>query len=113
MAHIPVKIYELDLQVPTIDSGLRRTLNDGLVLCDQPAIGRSDSISSEVLRGNLNDFLSNVGQALVGMPVTLAGYHVEEIELSLNISAKGGISLIIGSAGGNRHASMKLTLKRA
>ena len=44
--------------------------------------------------------------------IALAGYHVEEIELSLDVSVTGEVSLILAGAEVEGAAGIKLTLKR-
>jgi hypothetical protein len=111
MADIPVQIFKPHSLLPRDNATYSRSV--GIAVSEDQTAGQLGRISSEVLRGNLNNFLSNFGQALTGIPVALAGYHVEEIELSLDISIKGGVSLIIGGMDPGCNAAMKLTLRRS
>ena len=110
MTGIPVKVYEVVPPEPPSEAA--------------PTAGRvSDfiarfashdgTIPSEKLSEGLKEFLSSFGDALKGVPEALSGYHVEEIELSVEISASGDVSLIVGSAHMEGTAGVKLTLKRA
>ncbi len=111
MAAISVTVYEPRVPVSTTDGGSRAASGEG-AWCITHIVGRPDKISSEVLRANLADFLDNFGQALSGIPVAQAGYDVEQIELSLDISATGAVSLVIGNPSSLDKAALKLTLKR-
>ncbi len=110
MAAIPVKIYDPASCAPSSDDAL--TASERASTFAVHVVGRPGNISSEVLRANLGSFLSNFGQALTNVPDALAGYHVEEVGLLLDISAGGVVSLVIGSADLECKAGIKLTLKR-
>lgn len=111
MAAISVTVYEPQVPVQTAD-GDSPSASGVWIPPVAHVVGRPDKISSEVLRGSLSEFLGNFGQALSGVPAALAGYHVEQIELSLEISTTGAVRLIIGSPAFVDRAAMKLTLIR-
>ena len=94
MANIPVIIYEptktITETVPT--EGTRMSSFAARL------IGRHDAISLDALNANLSTFLSRIGDALEGVPSMLAGFKVNDIELALEVGAKGEVCLIIGSA---------------
>src|SRR5208337_1771021 len=106
---IPVKIYEAG--PPAADSDAAPVMG-GFGDVVARVFGRYDNISTDALRGSLDNLLSNFSHALGGIPEALAGYHVEEIELSLDVRASGEVSLIIGGAEVEGSAGLKVTLKR-
>jgi hypothetical protein len=110
MAAILVKIHE---SRPASASDAGASPPSGKFIPALEVVGRSGKISSEVLRVNLGDFLTNFGQALAGVPAALEGYMVEEIVLSLDIDAIGTVSLIVGDTEMTSKAPTKLVLKRA
>ena len=107
MAAIPVKIYES--ATLSVDIENSHTLPSGIDRVDSGATTRSGEIASEVLRANLNSFLSNIGEALT-CPVR--GYNIEEITLSLDISSRGEVRLLITDGNLEAKGNMRLTLKR-
>ena len=75
------------------------------------AEGKVVEVPAEKIAGNLQSFLSSF-EPIVSSNSKVGEYIIDEIELSLNISGEGGVSLIAQSklsAG----ASIKITLKRA
>src|SRR5262245_32468342 len=106
MATIPVKIYEPPATITEATEGTRMSSFAARL------IGRHDAISSEALNANLSTFLSGIGEALEGVPSMLAGFTVKEIELAIEIGAKGEVCLIIGSAELEGKAGVKLKLIR-
>lgn len=112
MTGIPVKIYEISASTsqgaPSLAAPTLGRVGDFFA----HITSRPDTIPSDALRNNLGGFLSGFGEALGGVPASLAGYHVEEIELSLEIGASGEVYLIVGSAEVEGKAGVKLTLKR-
>jgi hypothetical protein len=113
MTGIPVKIYEISAPpsegAPSLAAPTLGRVGDFFARITT----RYDTIPSDALRNNLGGFISGLGEALNGVPEALAGYHVEEIELSLEIGASGEVNLIVGSAEVEGKAGVKLTLKRA
>ena len=103
MANIPVKIYE-----PIVPKGSATQSKVGGFAAR--LVGRTDTIPSEALNAGFKNFLSGIGDALKDVPGVLAGYHVTEIELALEISAKGEVNLIIGGAEMEGKAGVKLKL---
>lgn len=72
-------------------------------------IERRAEISPEKLKKNLASFLDSMGSAMAGVPDFLAGYKLEEIELSLEIGAEGEIGLL--GTGGKLSGKGSITLK--
>jgi hypothetical protein len=109
MVTIPVKVYE---PISTITEALP---TEGTRMSGFAArlIGRQDAISSEALNANLSKFLSGIGDALEGIPSTLAGFKIHEIELAIEVGAKGEVCLIVGSAELEGKAGVKLKLVRS
>jgi hypothetical protein len=113
MAGIPVKVYELSTTPPQAGTSLAAPTMNRVTDFVARLTSRTDTIPSEALRNNLGGFLEGFGEALGGIPTALSGYHLEEIELSLEIGAKGEVHMIVGSAEIEGTAGVKLTLKRA
>ena len=61
-----------------------------------------EKVSIRKLKSALSGFTSNMGEILDGLPDEVAGYKLESIDVSLEISAKGNVSLMAigGEAGG-------------
>jgi len=66
----------------------------------------------DALNATFLHFLSRIGDALEGVPSMLAGFKVNEIELAIEVGAKGEVCLIIGSAELEGKAGIKLKLVR-
>jgi hypothetical protein len=67
------------------------------------------------LQENVTAFVSAMGQAIAGVPAVLAGYSVDSIEISAEISATGKVSLL-GNGGeltGSGGISFTLTRVKA
>jgi hypothetical protein len=88
MANIPVKIYEPARPAANEAAPTLGVVGDFV----GRLVGRSDTMSSDALQHNLHNFLAGFGDALTGVPHMLSGYHIDEIELSLEISASGEFS---------------------
>lgn len=65
-------------------------------------------VEAEVLEKNINEFLDSMSTVFGNIKTQLNKYELEEIELNLGISAKGGIHLI-GTI--DIEASTSITLK--
>ncbi len=65
----------------------------------------------ETLKNSLTDFLQSINQLLAGIPTVTAPFKLDEIELSVEVSAEGSIQLVggvkVGATGG-----ITLKLKR-
>ena len=66
---------------------------------------RQEQVSIEKMRSALSDFLSNMGEILDGLPDEMADYKLESMDISVEISSKGNVSLMavggeLGSTGG-------------
>jgi hypothetical protein len=64
-----------------------------------------EEVSIEKIRSELSDFLTGMQQILDGLPDRMAGYELESIDVSVEISSKGNLSLIavggeLGGTGG-------------
>lgn len=73
---------------------------------------RSAKVSAEKLQSNLKNFLFSMETAMKGIPVLLAGYALEEIELSLEVGAEGEIGLLGTGGKLSGKGSISLKLKR-
>jgi hypothetical protein len=76
---------------------------------------RRATVSPEKLQSNLKSFLQSMEKAMAGIPQLLAGYSLEEIELSLEVGAEGEIGLLGtgGKLSGKGSISLKLTRPKA
>lgn len=72
-------------------------------------VERRAQISPDTLKQNLNKFLDSMGGAMAGIPGTLAGFELDEIELSLEVGAEGEIGLL--GTGGKLSGKGSITLK--
>src|SRR5262249_37283778 len=106
MSDIPVKIYEADVSLGAATAGPMGQFTAKL-------IGKTDTIPSEALNSGFKKFLGGIGDALKDIPGIIAGYHVKEIELAVDIGAKGEVNLIIGGAEMHGKAGVKLKLTKA
>jgi hypothetical protein len=68
-------------------------------------------ISNHVLADHLEEFFSSFGTVLQSLPSNMAGFSVDEVELSLAINAKGGVELV-GRADAELSTGLKFNLKR-
>jgi len=80
-----------------------------------PSLGRQRTSTTEVdletLSENLKAVLSRFQAVLDEQPVAKAGYCVDEIEVSLGVTAKGSIALI-GKLEAGMQAGIKVKFKR-
>ncbi len=66
---------------------------------------KKEDISVEKIKSELSDFLVSMQEILDGLPDKLADYELESMDISVEISSKGNISLIafgaeLGGTGG-------------
>jgi hypothetical protein len=81
-----------------------------------PAIGRRITtktleLTNDVLANCLEEFFSSFDSVLERLPNSVAGFSIDELELTLAINASGGIE-VIGKAEAGISTGMKFTLKR-
>ncbi len=69
------------------------------------------SLDNAVIEQNMRDMINVLGERLLAPTPTEQGFEIDEIELSLSVDAKGGVSLI-GSVEVGGHAGIKVKLKR-
>ncbi len=77
---------------------------------DDARVGRQ-AVPVERLQGNLQAFVSAMGEAIGSIPSALAGYRIDSIEINAEISASGKVSLL-GNGGevtGTGGITFKLT----
>jgi hypothetical protein len=77
----------------------------------QRAIAETVEVSAEDLSKNLDTFLSKFEPVLKNQDKSFGSFRVDELELSLVVSAEGGVSLI-GIAKAGATAGLKVKLKR-
>lgn len=65
----------------------------------------------ETLRLNLLDFINKIETTLEGVNLKIKNYELDEIEMSLEVSASGRISLL-GSVGADASGGITLKFKR-
>jgi hypothetical protein len=76
------------------------------------ARGQVVEVDASVLTSNLQKLLREFQKVLDEQPESPTGYRVEEIELNLAVSGKGGFTLI-GMVEAGVQASVKVKIKRA
>src|SRR4051794_6407195 len=64
------------------------------------------------LRDNVNAFVLAMAEAVGGIPHALSGYSIDSIELSLEVSAAGSVSLLGTGGEVTGTGGITLTLKR-
>jgi hypothetical protein len=76
----------------------------------QGLIPKIEPLSPETLQTNLTRFLSAMETALSNVPVQVAGYRLDEIEVAVEVSAEGQVSLLGngGKVGGKGTLTLKL-----
>jgi len=57
-------------------------------------------LSQDALRENLSRFLDSVKGLLSGLPQSGAGFHVEEVEIKVEVNAEGSFQLVGGIKAG-------------
>jgi hypothetical protein len=73
-------------------------------------VPKIDTVSPETLQANLTRFLRAMEKSLSDAPVQLAEYRLEEIEVAVEVSAEGEVSLLGNGAkvGGKGTLTLKL-----
>jgi hypothetical protein len=73
-------------------------------------VPKIDIVSPETLQANLTRFLRAMEKSLSDAPVQLAEYRLEEIEVAVEVSAEGEVSLLGngGKVGGKGTLTLKL-----
>lgn len=69
-------------------------------------------VDMSLLSNNLRETLADFQQMMDGIPESISGYRIEEIELNLGVSGNGGIALI-GKLDVGMEAAIKIKIKRA
>ena len=98
-----VKVWTEDAQEPGIKHALPTLA--------RTAVGKTVELSGDVLRESIKAFATPFSELLDGNPLGEGSAVIEELELSLTITASGGIELL-GKATVGSQASIKLKLKR-
>lgn len=75
------------------------------------AVGKTVELSGDVLRESIKGFAAQFSGLLDGGPIGEGTTVIDEIELSLTVTASGGVELL-GKATVGSQASIKLKLKR-
>lgn len=94
------------------ESGSSGYSDRGLLDTAGKIFGRRVELPAEELATNLNSFFAAMNDIVAKLPVCLGEFKMEEITLSVEISAKGTVSLLgtggeLGATGG-----LTFTLKR-
>lgn len=73
-------------------------------------VPKIDTVSPETLQANLTRFLRAMEKSLSDAPVQLAAYRLDEIEVAVEVSAEGEVSLLGngGKVGGKGTLTLKL-----
>ncbi len=88
------------------------TARSALPTLARVAVDRSIEIGAEVLTDNIRRFSAQFVGLLDGTPLEGGTAVIEEVELSLTITANGGIELL-GKVNVGAQAAVKVKLKRA
>jgi hypothetical protein len=74
---------------------------------------RQEEVSIEKIKSELSDFLSSMQEILDGLPDKLADYELESMDISVEISSKGNVSLMAvgGELGGTGGLTLHLKKK--
>ncbi|MXN80134.1 hypothetical protein GR157_36150 [Burkholderia sp. 4701] len=75
------------------------------------AVGKTVELSGDVLRKSIKTFAAQFSDLLDGSPIGEGTAVIDEIELSLTVTASGGVELM-GKATVGSQAAIKLKLKR-
>jgi hypothetical protein len=90
-----------EIEVPTAEPdyiwvlglpGGKEDRADGFRAADVRFARRKVPISQ--LRDNVNAFVAAMGEAVGGVPSALGGFSIDSLELSLEVSATGSVSLL-------------------
>jgi hypothetical protein len=73
---------------------------------------RKGQVSTKILGDNLQKFVAGLGAALANIPQALPQHRLDEIEVSVSISAEGGVSLLGTGGKAGAEGGLKLTFKR-
>ncbi|MDI3561838.1 hypothetical protein [Bradyrhizobium sp. Arg816] len=74
------------------------------------SVGMRSEISATALKNNLTNFLEALHDTFDGIPNALAGYHLEEMEIEVEVSTEGegGLLGTGGKVGGKGSLTFKL-----
>lgn len=76
---------------------------------------RKADVSVDVLKASLSDLLAGMNELLDSLPAQLADYELDSMEINLEISSKGSVSLlgIGGELGGTGGVTLHIKKKKA
>ncbi|APA69483.1 hypothetical protein YQ44_18760 [Janthinobacterium sp. 1_2014MBL_MicDiv] len=75
------------------------------------AVAKTVEVSGDVLREGIKGFAAQFAALLDGTPIGEGGVLIDEIELSLTVTASGGVELL-GKVSLGTQAAIKVKLKR-
>jgi|GEM_PF-6689267 len=117
---IPIIVYEESTggapqrpqgpQGRSLDEG-DKTLSREWLPSFRGLLGRTAIVTPQTLKESFERFIGNMSTALEGVPSTLAGFSIEELELALEISAEGELKLL--GSGAKLAGKTGITLKLA
>jgi hypothetical protein len=76
-------------------------------------VPKIDTVSPETLQANLSRFLRAMEKSLSDAPVQLAEYRLDEIEVAVEVSAEGEVSLLGNGAKVGGKGTLTLKLKHS
>lgn len=94
-----------------VDDNHHAEIKSALPTLARSAVGKTVALSGEVLREGIKGLASQFSGLFDGSPVGEGHAVIDEIELSLTITASGGVELL-GKATLGSQAAIKLRLKR-
>lgn len=76
---------------------------------------RKTDVSVEALKASMSDLLAGMNEVLDSLPAQLANYELDSMEINLEISSKGSVSLlgIGGELGGTGGITLHIKKKKA
>lgn len=98
-----IKIWTEDAPVPATKSALPSLA--------RAAVAKTVEVSGDVLREGIKGFAAQFAALLDGEPIGEGGAVIDEVELSLTVTASGGVELL-GKVSLGTQASIKVKLKR-
>lgn len=76
------------------------------------SLGRPKPLPVEVLSENVNIFLGQIGDVLDKAPQNIQHFHLDEISVTVEVSAKGELSLLGSGVGVEGKGGLSFVFKR-
>jgi hypothetical protein len=104
---VPIVSYGQVADVASSHDEVDSTLSGGILAW----VGIRKEVTAADLNGNLNRFLKAMQAVLDGVPAEMGGYKINAMDIEVEVSAEGGVSLLGtgGKMGGKGSVTLKLT----